>query len=355
MTATRIQIVALILLALVAACFTLDRYLFAHEREVEEYVLRNSEPKIGVIDSSGRVLASARFGSISPFKGGSATASVWHSRCESCRMSGRFNRMKIRKDGSIVEWYGRSRINSLLYQEGEYPYSAIDNEAGCYITNAKNYRVAGPFTDCLAMSADMIIVRNHGALFLFIPGKVYKKLDQCIDAKTGISRNVIAVKTKSGWGLINRKGECVVATQYMKEDIGIDGSISDRPDLPIQVSRSIAKVQQQKKNNVPEKRGLIDLGAGLFAFKATDCAEKKYGLAKSDGSIVKEPTFSEVIAINPEANNPQYWPASVLEDGENLWGWIDRNGAWVIKPQYASASAFSEGLASFGQKPRASK
>lgn len=355
MTTARFQIVTVLLLALRAGYFIVDRYFFAHQREVEGYVLQHSDAKIGVIDSTGKVLAAPRFGSISAFKGGTAIASEWYSCCDVCRMSGRYNRMKIRKDGSVVEWFGPSHINNILYKEGEYPYSAIDTQAGCYITNANHERIAGPFTDCLAMSADLIIVRNQGALFLFIPGKIYKKLDQCIAAKTGISSSVIAVETKSGWGLINRKGEFVVTPHYGEDDIGIDGSVIDRPDLPIHVSKRVTKVHQSKKDSDSKGKGRVDIGGGLFAFKVSDCAEQKYGLVKSDGTIVKEPTFSEVTAIDPQANNPAYWPASISLDGEARWGWIDQSGNWVIQPQYASAGVFSEGLASFGDKPHASQ
>ena len=63
-----------------------------------------------------------------------------------------------------------------------------------------------------------------------------------------------------------------------------------------------------------------------------------------DGVIVKEPSFTSVTRSYPAPEN--YIPASVLDAaGNECWGWIDRNGDWLIQPSYCGARPFSEGLA----------
>jgi hypothetical protein len=94
------------------------------------------------------------------------------------------------------------------------------------------------------------------------------------------------------------------------------------------------------------------IGSNLFAFQAMNSRDKNYGIINVEGAIVTKPVFSAVSAINPFIDSTKLWPASVILNGRECWGWIDQFGNWKIEPMYASAGPFSEGVACFGITPK---
>ncbi len=46
-----------------------------------------------------------------------------------------------------------------------------------------------------------------------------------------------------------------------------------------------------------------------------------------------------------EIENPKLYPAYILESNEELWGYIDEEGKFLVEPKYNTANDFSEGLA----------
>lgn len=86
-----------------------------------------------------------------------------------------------------------------------------------------------------------------------------------------------------------------------------------------------------------------NLGPRLLTFQRHG-KDKRYGLMTTDGTIIKEPTFASLTRSYPIPEN--LIPASILDAaGNECWGWIDRNGDWLIRPSYSGARPFSEGLA----------
>ena len=65
----------------------------------------------------------------------------------------------------------------------------------------------------------------------------------------------------------------------------------------------------------------------------------QWGFVDADGNVV----------IQPMLNNPGKFNAGLLPVNDNgLYGYINTNGEWVIKPQFLYAAPFSEGVATIG-------
>lgn len=98
-------------------------------------------------------------------------------------------------------------------------------------------------------------------------------------------------------------------------------------------------------------KALKYLGSSLFAFKTSLGKESKFGLLNADGFIEKSPIFSDITPSRINSHESNNYPASILVDGKNRWGWIDGQGNWLINPQFDEAGTFAEGVAYFAVKP----
>lgn len=190
---------------------------------------------------------------------------------------------------------------------------------------------------------------------------------------------------KKKWGVVNADGEWILPPEYSGADVcsAWDGCISI--EIPVgkvtkrglrdskgnwvlmpqfddiwfvRNGKAIACIGGRSFDQTEKNVRLFDLkskvfgdsyaridnfGSRLLTFQRRG-KDKRYGLMTMDGAIVKEPTFASFTSSYPTPEN--YIPASVLDAaGNECWGWIDRNGDWLIRPSYFGARPFSEGLA----------
>ncbi len=94
-----------------------------------------------------------------------------------------------------------------------------------------------------------------------------------------------------------------------------------------------------------------DNGTTIIELNKDGDSQKYYGLVNSDFQWVLEPTNT---IVSMENFHDGFAAAAILDtremrsvsnDDGQLWGYLDKDGNWVIEPQYAEANSFSNGLA----------
>ncbi len=142
--------------------------------------------------------------------------------------------------------------------------------------------------------------------------------------KYGLAR----VKIKTGFGLINTKGETVLKPDY--------ANIGD-------FSEGKAVIDANGKYGYVDTNGQIVIAAKFdMAFEFNEgmaailnISNKKYGFINEKGEI-KIPLVYDDVRPFSEGR------AAVLKDGK--WGFIDKSGMFVINNQFDNASIFREGM-----------
>lgn len=127
-----------------------------------------------------------------------------------------------------------------------------------------------------------------------------KKIAGGYDDVSSIGNGVAAVKENDKWHLINEKGKNVSDDEY--DEVAID------------------------------EKGVVLRNDRIFAKAAG-----KYYLLDEKGKKVTDDTFEDARPFNGEGY------AAVRIDGK--WGFIDKDGKVVIKPEYVEARSFSNGFA----------
>jgi hypothetical protein len=212
-------------------------------------------------------------------------------------------------------------------------------------------------------TGNMVIPAKYETAFPFIEGRAYV----CFRGK---------------WGVIDRKGNWVFMpvldwpAELSYDDAyygGYYSSYSERPGVNRGVSMSNYSTYKFSegmggicRNN---KYGFIDTTGKIIVAPVYDDVRpfsqglaavrhgNKWGYIDKTGREVISPRFSlagsftsdglALIGTSPEdAGIPKTEEAMEYESEENIYyGFIDRTGKWVIKPQFTSANEFSEGLA----------
>jgi ankyrin repeat protein len=153
----------------------------------------------------------------------------------------------------------------------------------------------------------------------------------------GFSEGLAAVQTAKGkWGYINKKGEFVIRANYdsageFSEGLAIVGyGISNTFDMKWQCIDKTGKAITGKYQAMSSfKDGLAEVRI-----------RKKWGYINKKGKIVIKPQFRYAGSF--------FEGLAQAKTMDEKYGFIDKTGKFVIKPQFSSASDFSEGLAPVG-------
>ena len=148
------------------------------------------------------------------------------------------------------------------------------------------------------------------------------------------------VPDKNGkWGFIDRTGSFRIAPRYVRANEFSDG-----------VAYVFFWEGETRMNGIVDTAGKFTLlqtndydvsfHDGLARFQTAD-GERKYGYMDKAGRVVIKPQFS----FAGDFYEGRAW-AQVLKNGEWVYGYIDKTGAFVIPPEFkAQPSDFAEGLA----------
>jgi len=145
-----------------------------------------------------------------------------------------------------------------------------------------------------------------------------------------------------GTGFIDQSGHIVIEPRFTGSMYGIRFS---EGLAPVKFGHGWAYIDAKGNTafTVPGAREAANFSEGLAgiavaAASSDPAAEKlKWGFIDKTGKIVIKPQFDEQYGFSEGLGR-------VVENG--LWGFIDRQGKFVIEPQFRSAYWFAEGFAS---------
>ncbi|WGK70208.1 WG repeat-containing protein [Candidatus Haliotispira prima] len=76
---------------------------------------------------------------------------------------------------------------------------------------------------------------------------------------------------------------------------------------------------------------------GGFAYFIRD---ERFGIIDREGKVTREPSFLFLASADPISGL-----ARALDDKTELYGFVNRDGSWIVSPRYPNAGDFSNGLA----------
>lgn len=311
MIRSRILLLSILFTAAIGCLFPIlasCKKIFSEDRQQQQSGL-----KFGVLDRHGNEVFPPKFSWVSDFSNGYANAALWKAiknvseRPEDyspCNWHDNVvDTVILRKDGVLVKSIRETSLKAKLYREAVYPYRCVEAKQGCELIAIDGSVVGGPFSKCLAMSADMSVVANGDSYYLFIPKSTLKPLPSLRAAESGNSSKLFAVQTGTGCGAVGRDGKFII----------------------------------------PPKFSTISCTSNDIAFAnagGLSLEERSWLIYGSDGKLKTKETFSSVGSIQGALIS-----VAVRKHGKELWGIINDNGQIVLAPEYQRVELFPENLA----------
>lgn len=210
-------------------------------------------------------------------------------------------------------------------------WNYVDGEGSVILTG--NYEEAQPF------SGDTAIVKKRGTCRIISKdGTVQKMLsDNIISSTGGYGDGLAPVQTESGYIYIDGEGNQKLGP-FDKASVFCNGIAAVKSGEQWQVIDSSGKIIYDGAGDI-----VLD-GMGRCAVQEVFFAavDGSYALYSMDGIKIKNESYESVDAFNADGI------AAVKKDG--LWGYIDKEGNWVLEPQYEEAKSFSNGLAGISKE-----
>lgn len=327
---------------------------------------------MGVIDSTGRLIKKLAFLDIRPYSEG--LAAIFNPEYQKFGF--------INKYGKLVIPYNFLRVfdfkNGLAIVKPNRYFQVI-NKAGTAITTGK-YDTICPFINGLAKvktTAGFGLINSKGVEI------VKPKYIQMGEFSDGLC----LVKDANGWGYINNKGKVIITPKFYsatdftegRAAVKLIGTSEGAVDPTYwkfidKTGKSITTAQYGVSSNMPNfnykfsggllisnnsypKYGMLDTsGKEIIPFVYGSFGPFKNGLAKVTG-IGKN--ITGVIAYINKANkfiipyNVYLSDAQDFSEGlaaiktlkDQLWGFMDTTGKWIVQPKYINVMPFYNGLA----------
>lgn len=109
-------------------------------------------------------------------------------------------------------------------------FQAARNLGGWRLINPEGNLVDGPVFEDIQLGGAGTMIGVIGSLYYFLDEQGKKLLDKGFEETNGFKGKVAKVKNKGKWGLINRKGECVLPCIYDRIGIGTGFAVAKRAD-----------------------------------------------------------------------------------------------------------------------------
>jgi hypothetical protein len=228
-------------------------------------------------------------------------------------------------------------------------YSYIDRLGNVAIDAGEYYRAYG-FSDGLAL----VGTATDGWGYIDTSGRLL--IEPQFYSGVGFSEGLAAICTGDKWGFIDKAGRIVIEPRY--EDVspfseGVAVALTEDSSLLIDrtgktiLSRSTDDIFLKVYEDSRFSEGLA---------VAYDNAEEKYGFIDRNGQFIIEPMYDEAAPFSEGLAR-----VAVVEDGEQKLAFIDRAGRFAIRPRFntdydflRNSTNFSEGLASLSEGLRPS-
>lgn len=287
--------------------------------------------------------------------------------------------------------------------DNTYDFQDVDNYGYIDLTGKivipLQFKQAGDFSSGLAWigidSDGNEIVERYG--YIDRTGKTV--IEPQFEQAGNFSSGLAPVKIDNKWGYINKQGKIMISPQFdsaseFAQGLAVVGKDTEDPDYPYQqkygyinqkgelvlpfkfslaynFSEGLAAAQSQSGNGYINQQGKFvinrpqfdtyvsgNFSSGLAAVELNEgaCSAVNYCdysyINKTGNVVIKSPendidftgaeSFSEGLAAVANSGGGRdaggWFPAT-------NWGYLDRNGKFVISPQFDDAGSFAEGLA----------
>lgn len=231
-----------------------------------------------------------------------------------------------------------------LHEIYPFEYSFID-KTGKVVIHINQYHGVRSFSDGLAA----VYSANKGWGFIDKTGRVV--IEQQFEEVGDFSEELAGIQLGGEWGFIDKTGRVVIEPSYdfvngFSEGITVAAKgetviLLDKTGRTI-LSRNINDLELNIYENARFSEGLIE---------AYDNGKGKYGFIDKTGEFVVKPEFNQA---GPFVEGLAR--VTSIVDGEEKVGFIDRSGRFMIPPQFntdadfrRNSSDFSEGLAGLSE------
>ncbi len=163
-----------------------------------------------------------------------------------------------------------------------------------------------------------------------------------------------AVKLNGKIGFVSETGEMVISPQFDNvQNSALSGTWQCDALAVATLDGAMGIIDKKGQWVLPAKYGKVSLLMSMARCRQTvgDEVIGKFevtpggtGFVSTAGRLVTQPIFKEISEFSDGI--------AVGQDDNGLWGYIDINGEWVIKPQFASAKPFRGALANVSTKER---
>ncbi len=223
------------------------------------------------------------------------------------------------------------RSNNNLYPVQIDSFYGYINHRGALLiapqyANARNY--AEGFAPVQRSDGSLAYLNLKGEE-LEVPGG-YGKVEKIDIFSEGLARVVVDRKI----GYINKQFQWAIAPQYRQAG-RFSGTLASVLDADRQQASYIDR-------NGAEVFSLANVSAigPMRAGYAYFVRDERFGIIDEQGRVQQEPDFLFLASADPASGL-----ARALDDKTELYGYVDRNGSWIISPRYPDAGDFSNGFA----------
>lgn len=260
------------------------------------------------------------------------------------------------RDGHVVlrPQYKEARRSS----EG---ISAVkDGELWGYVDARGQFVIAPVFTEVTDFSEGLAAARRSGSAWGYIDANGNEMIEPQFKQATRFSNGIAWVRTNDGWGAIDRTGTFSIPAGRFRPGgdfaeglapVWNGGSWAVGDGWGYVDARGNMIIAPRFEMAGPFSEGLapvIDKGQLGYIDKSGRFAVKPYVAWSSERQVSsKIEAQHQVMYGNGEWTPvlPAFSEGKAATPVGDLWGYIDRNGKWIIQPQYKSAGPFSEGVA----------
>jgi hypothetical protein len=336
----------------------------------------------GFIDKDGKIVIAPQFDSARPFSSGWAVVKL--PGLQAYNFVGR-NGELLTKNGFVTasDWpiddspaivrvgdlyyspllltkSGRVKASPKVFTESAYSDGllvAADSKWG-YLDKRGNWKIKPIFDEARPFSEGLACVKQNGLWgFINRSGQMViqpRSLERS-DFHEGLATLVVStgpskIECKFGrvcrdsgrrYGFINTRGDVVIQPQFENAWIFREGL------APVQLDFLYGFVNAQGELIVQPKYSTVQqFHEGLAAVTVDGQGDLggKLGFINREGKEVIPPHFAHPWELRAQFSGGLA-PAAVEQEGEMVYGYINKSGEWAIAPAFREAEPFSEGLA----------
>ena len=294
--------------------------------------------RYGYIDRSGEIALNPQFDYAMPFS----------EELGGVNVGGRVRNGHLPQDGKwgFVNIYGKFVINPKYYSPPEVgaPYDRT--------LLAQAQHEAYIFSEGLAAVKTQdrwIYINKRDSVVIDRPD---------IESPRCFREGLANVFIRGLWGYINHKGETVISPQFLYPGDFVNGhaTVVNTKGRRYIIDRSGNPVLPQYRFDSPFYSGVARAQPGFRGAKLDRMADRSYTLVDTSGYFLFEPEFAGLgrwgngvapalvgSLIGDPLSHPR--PISPIEEPGGKWGFINRQGEFVVNPTYQDLKGFSEGFA----------